>query len=263
MSGGDGVLRLLALFSTAEPVLTPARAMAALAVSRASAYRYLRRLELAGFVERVAERGYVLGPAIVELDRQIRLTDPLLEAAQGLTATLSRDTGGTTLLCRFHGDKVLCIEQSVGANAPPAISYERGRAMPLYRGATSKIILAFLKRDALEALWRRQKKEMARAGLPAGFAALCAALAPLREARICVTANEVDTDAQGFAAPILDGARVLGSVSVVLPASTLKPAQRARVAARVLEAAARIEARIETARQAARRRKGGGKGAPP
>jgi DNA-binding IclR family transcriptional regulator len=256
MSSSDRVLQLLALFSASEPVLTPARAMAALGASRASVYRYLGQLEASGFVERVPERGYVLGPAIVELDRQIRLSDPLLDAARGLTEALSRDTGGTTLLCRFHGDKVLCIEQTAGSNAPARVSYERGRAMPMYRGATSKIILAFLKRDALAALWQRQKREMARAGLPGSFEALCEALAPLREERICVTANEVDQDAQGFAAPILDGAQVLGSVSVVLPASSIKPAQRARVIGKVLETAARIEARIETARQAARRGKG-------
>jgi len=262
MSSGDRILSLLALFSAQQPVLTPARAMAALGVSRASAYRYLLRLEEAGFVERVPERGYVLGPAIVELDRQIRLSDPLLDAARGLTEALSRDTGGTTLLCRFHGDKVLCIEQVAGPNAPASISYERGRAMPMYKGATSKIILAFLKRGALEALWKTHRKEMARAGLPAGFEALCEALAPLREERICVTANEVDADAQGFAAPILDGTQVLGSVSVVLPASSIRPAQRARVSQKVLETAARIEARIEAARDAARRGKGRVRGRP-
>ena len=256
MSSSDRVLQLLALFSAAHPVLTPARAMAALGASRASVYRYLAQLEEAGFVERVPERGYVLGPAIVELDRQIRLSDPLLDAARGLTEALSAATGGTTLLCRFHGDKVLCIEQNAGPNAPASISYERGRAMPMYRGATSKIILAHLGRDALQALWRAHRREMARAGLPASFEALVAALAPLREARICVTANEVDSDAQGFAAPLLDGAQVLGSVSVVLPASSIRPAQRAKVSALVLQTAARIEARIEAARQAARRVKG-------
>ena len=255
MSSADRLLQILAMFSADHPVLTPARAMAALGASRASVYRYLERLETAGFVERVPERGYVLGPTIVELDRQIRRSDPLLEAAHGLIEKLSVDTGGTVLLCRFHGDKVLCIEQAVGSQAPAAISYERGRAMPLYRGATSRIILAHLKRPALEALWQRHKKEMIKAGLPSSFEALSAALVPLRESRLCETANEVDRDARGFATPILDGNRVLGSLSVVLPASSLKPAQHARVISRLMDAAAGIEARIAGARETARQKK--------
>jgi len=165
------------------------------------------------------------------------------------------ETGGTVLLCRFHGDKVLCVERAAGPQAPAAISYERGRAMPLYRGATSRIILAFLRRPVLEALWRAHKKEMIKAGLPARFDALYAALAPLRETRFCETAGEVDRDARGFATPILDGAQVLGSLSVVLPASTLRPAQHARIVARLLDAGARIEARIEAARYDARQKK--------
>jgi DNA-binding IclR family transcriptional regulator len=255
MASSDRLIQLLGLFSTTQPVLTPARAMAALDASRASVYRYLRQLEAAGFVERVPERGYVLGPAIVELDRQIRITDPLLEAADGLIDKLSAETGGTVLLCRFHGNKVLCIEQAVGPQAPASISYERGRGMPLYRGATSRIILAFLRRPVLESLWQRYRKEMVKAGLPGSFEALCAALAPLREARYCETAGEVDRDARGFATPILDGARVLGSLSVVLPASTLKPSQHARIVSLLMTAGAQIEARVESTRFSARQKK--------
>jgi len=255
MASSERLIQLLGLFSTAQPVLTPARAMAALGASRASIYRYLGQLETAGFVERVPERGYVLGPAIVELDRQIRVTDPLLEAAEGLIDQLSADTGGTVLLCRFHGNRVLCINQAVGLQAPAAISYERGRAMPLYRGATSRIILAFLPRPVLESLWQSYRKDMVKAGLPASFEALCAALAPLREARFCETTGEVDRDARGFATPILDGARILGSLSVVLPAGTLKPAQHARIVSRLMTAGARIEARIEATRLNARQKK--------
>jgi DNA-binding IclR family transcriptional regulator len=102
-------------------------------------------------LERVADRGYVLGPMVVELDRQIRLADPLLEAADELPGKLAEQTGGTVLLCRFHGSKVMCIHQVKGRNPALSVSYERGRAMPLYRGATSKIILAYLPAAAAQA----------------------------------------------------------------------------------------------------------------
>jgi len=52
VASGDRILQILALFSAVQPVLTPARAMAALGVSRASAYRYLQRLEAAVELEK-------------------------------------------------------------------------------------------------------------------------------------------------------------------------------------------------------------------
>ena len=144
MSRGARVLQVLGLFGAGHEVVTPERAMRTLKVSRATAYRHLADLAAAGFVERVPGHGYALGPAIVELDRQVRLADPLLQASRDELRRLADDTGGTALLCGYYGAKVLCIHEERGQRGPPAISYERGRAMPLYAGATSKIILASL-----------------------------------------------------------------------------------------------------------------------
>ena len=132
------------LFTPARPAWSATHAAQALKISRASAYRYFSQLEDAGFIEPVAGHRYALGPRIVELDRQIRLADPLVQASADEMVKLARETGGIALLCRLHKHRVLCIHQERGARAPRFVSYERGRAMPLHRGATSKVILAFL-----------------------------------------------------------------------------------------------------------------------
>lgn len=252
MSRPNRMLRILSLFDLTRPVLTPELLMSEFGTSRASAYRDLAQLVQAGLVERVAERGYALGPRIVELDRQIRLMDPLLEATDNLLKKLADDTGGIVLLCRVHGHTVLCIHQARSRHAALDVSYERGRAMPLYRGATSKIILAHLPATALKELWTHDKAALVKAGWPSSFAAFCAALAELRAQRYCSSQGEVDSDVLGLAVALHDGEKLLGSLSVVLPATAATSLARKNALARLQSTAGRIEGRLEDARMKAR-----------
>jgi DNA-binding IclR family transcriptional regulator len=252
MPRANRMLRILSLFDLTRPVLTPELLMAELGVSRASVYRDLGQLTQAGLIERVAERGYALGSTIVELDRQIRLGDPLLNAADSLLKKLADDSGGIVLLCRVHGSKVMCIHQVRGRNATLPVSYERGRAMPLYRGATSKIILANLPSSALKTLWTREKNALVKAGWPTTLTAFVEALAALRAQHYCISQGEVDPDALGMAVALHDGGKLLGSLSVVLPATGTSALAHRNVLAHLQSTARRIEARLEDERMKAR-----------
>lgn len=255
------ILRILGAFSLERPVITPEWLMQELGVSRASIYRDLGQLASAGLLERVADRGYVLGPMVVELDRQIRLADPLLEAAEELLGPLADETGGTILLCRFHGHKVMCLHQAKPVRAQNAgqggltVSYERGRAMPLYRGATSKIILACLPQPQLKQLWAAERQTLVAAGLPDDFAQLGKVLRGIRDTGYCVTEGEVDPEAVGFAMPLRDGEHLLGSLSIVMKAALLSPALRKSTLTRLQSTAGRIEGRLQDQRQKARANK--------
>lgn len=249
MSEKSRLPRILSSFDLTRPVRRPQELMRELGVSRASIYRDIKDLEQAGLLERVAGRGYALGPLIVELDRQIRLADPLINAAGTLLAALAAELGGTVLLCRVHAAKVLCVHQEHAAGTAVNVSYERGRAMPLYRGATSRIILAHLPLAQWQELWERDHAQMMAAGLPADFPGLCNHLNSLRKERICIASGEVDEGLTGFAVPLLDGERVLGSLSVVVPRAGLGDLRARRIRTRLAEVAANIESRVESGRQ--------------
>lgn len=239
------VLQVLQLFRQGQQRLCAADVMEHLRVSSATAYRYLAELEAAGLVERSSVNEYVLGPTIVELDRQIRENDPLIAAAADVMKLLSDRTGGVALLCRLHGRKVVCVHQVRGRLAPPAVSYERGRAMPLFRGATSKIILANLPPAELREIAAQHADELRRARLPASYDGLAEAMARLRADKVCATAGEIDADAAGWGAAIHQGKRLLGSLSVVLGRNSA-PTDAKRVADQLLRAALRIEGRLKS-----------------
>lgn len=137
---GDRLLAALALFTIERPQWTVEAAAAELGVSATTAYRYFKQLTGTGLISPVAGAGYTLGPAIVQMDRQLQATDPMLIAARAVMVDLVQHAaeGSTVLLCRLFHDRVMCMHQVMGRGPQEPVSYERGRLMPLYRGATAK-----------------------------------------------------------------------------------------------------------------------------
>src|SRR5215475_1244455 len=166
-TSGDRLLSVLALFTLDRPEWTVDNAAAELEVSTTTAYRYFKQLTKAGLISPVSGASYTLGPAIIQMDRQIQISDPMLTAARPVMADLVQYAaeGATVLLCRLFHDRVMCVHQVMGRGPQEPVSYERGRLMPLFRGATSKIILACLPARTLKSLFAHDATEIARAGL--------------------------------------------------------------------------------------------------
>lgn len=243
-SSGDRMLAVLGLFTIARPHWSVEDAAARLGVSATTSYRYFKRLTRAGLISPVAGAGYTLGPAIIEMDRQIQICDPMLRAARTVMSDLVQQAseGSTALLCRLYHDRVMCVHQVMGRGPQAPVSYERGRLMPLFRGATAKVILAHLPARTLKSLFAQHRAAIAEAGLGADWLAFRAALARLRRVGGAVTHSDLDPGRVGLAAPIFDRERaVLGSLSVVLPAVRAEEAAVARLLALTIAGARAIE----------------------
>lgn len=249
MAGPDRTIGVLKLFTLDRPAWTVEEAAVAMRVSTSSAYRYFASLTEAGLLTTVASGRYTLGPAIIQYDYQIQLTDPLLRVAKPVMSAIQRlaPPGSMVLLCRLFREQVLCMHQVSDAPATAGISYERGRPMPLFRGATSTIILAHLSSRELRRLYNLQTSNIGAAGLGNTWEAFRTALSRLRKAGHAVTRAAVDPGRMGVAAPILDeGRRVLGSLSYVIPVS--EDGSAVRLASIVTDGAREIEAgmRVES-----------------
>jgi len=225
MTTSDRVLGVLGLFTLEEPEWTVEDAAARLDLAVSTAYRYFRSLSKAGLIVALATGRYALGPAIIQYDRQIRLQDPLTTAAQPimkrLTGQLPPHT--VTLLCRLFRSQVMCVHQEFAARPDFAISYERGRPMPLFRGAASKSILANMPLRAVKAISQEHQAKFAQAGLGRTWDEVKERLRELRSAGVSVTQGELDPGMCGIAVPLFEATGVvIGSLSVVLPAQHLE-----------------------------------------
>jgi DNA-binding IclR family transcriptional regulator len=247
---GDRLLAVLALFSAAQTRWSVEAAAESLGVSTTTTYRYFKKLTKAGLISPVAGAGYTLGPAIIQMDRLIQSSDPMLEGARAVMIDLVRHAaeGSTVLLCRLFHDRVMCVHQIMGRGPQEPVSYERGRLMPLYRGATSKIILAHLPPRALKALFAHDAAEIMAAGLGAGWEEFRRGLAAIRRAGVSISHGEIDAGRVGVAAPIFDNNRaVLGSLSLALPAQHVDDTQVERLAPLTVAGAREIERTMNSA----------------
>ncbi len=239
------MLGVLDLFSEDEPVWTVDAAALQFGLTRATAYRYVGELCDAGLLMRVAQGAYSLGPRIIELDRQIRQRDPLLTiGGRVMRDLLVPDRGQVILLCDLFRDKVLCTHQMSNGTSL-ALSYTRGRPMPLFRGATAKAILAYLPPRRLIQLYLQNQVEVTRAGLGNTYEEFVASLKAIRRQGYVVSHAEVDPSVVGIGVPMFGGGRsIIGSLSIVFPSERYPRRQEAQLGSDLQSASAALSSEL-------------------
>jgi DNA-binding IclR family transcriptional regulator len=213
----EKMLEILDLFEEQDSRWTPEQMMQRLACPRSTLYRYLRVLANAGLVTSLPDIGYTLGPRIAELDFEMRSSDPLIVNGRPLLQALVKEIPGVGLLCRYYKERVLCVHQEAGGDEIRS-GYERGRAMPIARGAASRAILAHLKLAQLRALHERSPREFSSMGMGRTFEQVQSYLLRIRKQGYCVSRGEVTPGVMGIAAPVFDSeGTVIGSLSITVP----------------------------------------------
>ncbi|WP_334184573.1 IclR family transcriptional regulator [Novosphingobium sp.] len=220
MSTADKVLSILELFTIDNPEWTVDAVGARLNLSGSTAYQYVGSLVKAGLLVSGKGGRYSIGPAVIELDRLTRRFDPLIHEAQGALQDLvvAADSEAVGLLCRIYRLQVMCVDQYVPHAPSFAISYERGRPMPLERGAASKAILAHLTSRPLRRFYDAARSDVAKAGLGSDWDEFKREMRRLRKPGVLVTIGELDPGLMGISAPVFDSdGVVMGSIGLVVP----------------------------------------------
>lgn len=203
---------------------------AALHAPVSTLYRTVRELTQAGFLEQAGEACYRLGPAFIEYDRILRLSDPLVRHGRDVLNELVMQAGVpcAALLARLYNNEVMCVADEAAPGADFRSSYERGKPMPLTRGATSKVILAALpSRELAKFIGARDAQPQLRAELAA-----------IRRNGYFATASEIDPGLAGIAAPVAIGDRgAAASLTLVVREAALDDATRRRLVLLVVSAA--------------------------
>ena len=239
------MLRILELFSEAEPVWSTAAIIEALETSRSTGYRYIKTLHDAGLLNAVSNGQYTLGPRIIEMDLQIRQTDPLLLASEGVLEDLVDTFGWSALLCTAFRDSVLCIREC-RAPLDMANRFSRGQRRPFFRGAIAKVVLAYLPHHRLKAIFASQREEIEEAGLGSTWGEFRANLGQIKKNGYLLTIGEFNPGIYGVAAPILtDQKTSLGSVGVAWDKVARVDVDVERAADAVKQAAATISKRLK------------------
>lgn len=247
----EKMLGLLDVFTTAAPAWSTEALIRFSGTSRSTCYRYIKALQAAGLLTPVAGGAWMLGPRIIELDRTMRLCDPVTAGGFPPMRRLADATGQSGLLCLLFSGTVMCVGDAPAPGAPAGL-FSRGQRRPLFAGAASKVILAHLPPHQLRALFARHRTTIAASGLGADWEAFRAALREIREAGHCITQSEFMPGILGIAAPLFNAERgVLGSLGIAAAVAAVPLAARAGLARQVMAAAQEACAGIAEQQQGA------------
>lgn len=189
--------------------------VASLDCSRPQAYRYIKALCDAGFLARTSG-SYRLGARAIELDYIVRESDPLLRASVPIMQETRQQSGCDVLLTSLVGERVITIHHESGMD-PTTVSYGRGRSMPIFRGAGSKVIMASLPQARVKRLFTIHYAADPSPVLGGTWEEVQASLKLIRRSEFAISEGELDPENIGIAAPIVFGSPSLyASVVLVL-----------------------------------------------
>ncbi len=197
-----------------------------------TAYRLLGELEQHGLVQRASEGTVALGTRLVALGRtaEAGLRERLVAPASAVMGELCGEMGETVILtapCAREAIALHVVETEIHS---VRLSYAVFRRGPMHRGASGKILAAYLEAADRERVVRE-----------VGSPALAVELEQIRADGYAVTSGELDDGAVAVAAPILDRrGRLVAGLSIAGPAQRIA-GDVSRIATAVTAAAGKIE----------------------
>lgn len=185
-----------------------------LTVSRPTSFRYLRWLTETGLLTRLSGR-YALGARIIELDYRSRRLDPLLLAARDVMTRLTEEARCSAMLSGVFGEKIVNIHQDEH-QAHVSASFGRGRVLPLFRGAASKVVLAHLGFARLKRLYDDHSSEPDVQALGQDWREFSKYFRVVRQRGFYVSKGEVDRDVVGVSAAIFNAEGAVAGALTIL-----------------------------------------------
>jgi len=221
---------ILSLFSRTRSIWHTDEIIASLEFSRASGYRYVKELVDAGFLQKVSAGRYALGPRIIELDYQLRQSDPVLLAAVPVMDALAQKSRLNVILSALYGRDRVIDSHHARADNGLDLAYGRGRLRPLFHGAAPKVLLASLPRASLKRLYDSRAADISAAKLGASWQEFRRGMSLIREARFYLSLGEVEPHVAAAAVPVCNSdGEVLAAIALVGTMAALGAAGEAKL----------------------------------
>jgi len=216
-SSQSKMLSILDLFTADDPSWSAEGIATRIGCSAPTSYRYLRELVSAGLLMRSGSGNYSLGPRIITLDYQLRITDPYYAAGQPLMAALSARTGLDCVMTRLFDEEIIDTHRESGSDSLN-LAYGRGRHRPLFKGAAPKVILSTLPKSKLQRIYQNHSPEL-QASTPAiTWETFWSTLQQTRKMGYYLSKGELEQDVGAIAVPFYgDTTHAIGALALVVP----------------------------------------------
>jgi DNA-binding IclR family transcriptional regulator len=211
-----------------------------LGLPKSVVFRTLTDLVETGFLARDDSKGFVPGPAMIELCVRVLGTHDLRAVSFGIMQELTARTGETTTLNVRVGNRKTVYTQ---VESPRVVRYHGriGEYDPLHVGSSGRAIPSTFDDSSLRAYFADAVFERYTSHTLPDIDAVMASLAEARGRGYTIGRGEMDESSAGVSAPIYgpDGV-VIASLCVAGPASRLDDAALNEYGREVIKAAQRI-----------------------
>ena len=183
-------------------------------LSKSTAFRLLLNLRDHDFLSMTVDGKFTIGNEIIRLASIAEKNDILKNEAFEILRRFSELSDETVILAKYDNYRAICVDK-VESQKVLKIASQIGKTVPLFMGATGKIISAYLSKSELKKCLPVQQKLFQQSYEED---ALYKALSIIREQGYCTSLGEVDEGVAAISVPVLGSkGRVLGSISIVGP----------------------------------------------
>jgi DNA-binding IclR family transcriptional regulator len=210
--------QILDLFTDERPAWTQTELAQETGLARSTLSRLVRFLCARSYL--MEQRGrYSLGYAAIDLGRRAQLQFNLVDLCYDLLEELAQETGETAILGGYDESRncVVCLAQIPSRFGGLRVFENIGNTYPIYAGATSKAVLAFLPEPQLQ-------RALAGSFTPVNPAVRFTArklreqIADIRAKKFALTHEETYPGVSGIGVPLLTArGHSLGSIAMGAP----------------------------------------------
>ena len=211
VSAVDRALAVLATLAQHGNALSATELVRKTGLSQSTLYRQLASLKRWGFVLEVDGR-YAPGPLSLQLALGFDMASHLVQHARPDMLVLAQQSQESVGLVVAVNGQAICIDM-IESRQALRCSFEKGRSVPLQKGASAKCLLAHLPAGALDA---SLEANLSDADRPQSD--VLAELSAIRKAGFVISNGEVDPGVWGVSAPLFSvGKRAVGVLTLMAP----------------------------------------------
>jgi DNA-binding IclR family transcriptional regulator len=202
------VLSVLQAFSPDRHTRTARDLAEATSIPLPSMYRYIALLRDMGLLIGDDRGAYHLSPRLISLARAAEAAESLIEFADPVMRELVRQCGETVIFVRLIARVPVCVHR-VEAERHLRAAFEPGQSLPLYRGATGRVLLAGLPEQA-----RCEYLAPLREADPEAAARLAEAVASAAACGWATSEEEIERGVWAASASVTDGRSAVAALTV-------------------------------------------------
>ena len=216
VSAVDRALVVLATLAQQGRPLTATELLGKTGLSQSTLYRQLISLKRWGFVLEVEGR-YAPGPLSLQLALGFDMASHLAQQARQEMQMLAQQSQESVGLVVAVNGQAICIDM-IESRQALRCSFEKGRSVPLEKGASAKCLLAHMSEAAVSASLGAPSAEPDQKR-----SELLAELGAIRKAGFVVSDGEVDAGVWGVSAPLFAmGQQAVGALTLMAPSVRIR-----------------------------------------